>query len=275
MKKLLLLLFSVMISFNSYGKWTKTSEGIEGEIFHIDFQTIKKLDNGNVVFWVLVDLDESVDGYISSKMYWQGDCFLSRMKVLSLIQYEEPMGGGESLSLDGLIGLEGADAWQYLPPDSIGYMNLEEVCSLVEHYSKSNYEDKVLELIAEFDSYEWDYELEALRVAAEEALGIEQQNRALADAIEREREQAHIDAERLKRTQVCLDEVEQQFNNRLLELEIERSELQACSEGDSSATRLACKFSLLLFDSDNELGKIRDEYNYEFMDCHGLHNNVD
>jgi len=93
--------------------------------------------------------------------------------------------------------------------------------------------------------------------------------------IERKKEQAQRDAERLKRTQVCLDEVEQQFNNRLLELEIERSELQACSEGDSSATRLACKFSLLLFDSDNELGKIRDEYNYEFMDCHGLHDIVD
>ena len=93
--------------------------------------------------------------------------------------------------------------------------------------------------------------------------------------IERKKEQAQRDVERLKRTQVCLDEAEKELNNRLLELEIERSELQACSEGDSSATSLACKFSLLLFDSDNELGKIRDEYNYEFMDCHGLHDNVD
>ena len=85
--------------------------------------------------------------------------------------------------------------------------------------------------------------------------------------IERKKEQAQRDVERLKRTQVCLDEAEQELNNRLLELEIERSELQACSEGDSSATSLACKFSLLLLESTN---KIRYEYNYKFMDCHGL-----
>ena len=143
-----------MFSFNSYGEWTKTSEDTDGDSFYIDFQTIKKLDDGNVIFWALVDNIESVDGYMSSKMYWQGDCFLSRMKVLSMIQYEEPMGGGESLSLGGgIIGLEDIMDWQYLPPDSIGYANLEEVCSLAEHYSKSNYEDKVLETIAEFESY--------------------------------------------------------------------------------------------------------------------------
>ena len=73
-------------------------------------------------------------------------------------------------------------------------------------------------------------------------------------------------------TQVCLDELEQEFNNRLLELEIERSELQACAEGDSSATRLACKFSLLLVDTTD---KIRYEYNNKFKDCLELDDNVD
>ena len=145
-----------MLSFNSYGEWTKTSEDIDGASFHIDFQTVKKLDNGNVVFWTLIDNIEEVDGFMSSKIYWQGDCNLSGFKVLSLLQYEEPMGGGEIVSLDGLIGLEGADAWQYLPPDSIGYMNLEEVCLLADQSSMNNYQSKVLELIAEFESYEWE-----------------------------------------------------------------------------------------------------------------------
>ena len=144
-----------MLSFNSYGEWTKTSKDMDGNSFYIDFKTVKKLDNGNVVFWTLIDNIEEDDGFMSNKMFWEGDCNLSRFKVLSLLQYEEPMGGGEIVSLDGLIGLEGADAWQYLPPDSIGYMNLEEVCLLADQSSMNNYQSKVLELIAEYESYEW------------------------------------------------------------------------------------------------------------------------
>jgi len=30
MKKLLILLFSILISFNSYGEWTKVVEGVDG-----------------------------------------------------------------------------------------------------------------------------------------------------------------------------------------------------------------------------------------------------
>ena len=161
MKKLLLLLFSLMLSFNSYGEWTKTSEDDDGDAYYIDFQTVKKLDNGNVVFWVMVDSAKGVEGaldnelYMSSKMFWQGDCDLFRFKVLSITQYEKPMGRGDSESYDGYLELMGMDAWNYLPPDSIGYMNLNEICSLAEHYSKNNYEEKVLETIAEFESFDW------------------------------------------------------------------------------------------------------------------------
>ncbi len=145
-----------MLSFNSFGEWTKTSEDTDGDSFYIDFQTIKKLDNGNVIFWGMVDNLEGNDGFMSSKMFWEGDCNLSRMKVLSLIQYEEPMGVGESESLGGgIVELDDIMSWQYLPPDSIGYMNLEEVCSLTKYYSDSDYEDLVLETIAEFESFDW------------------------------------------------------------------------------------------------------------------------
>ena len=161
MKKLLILLFSLMLSFNSYGEWTKTSEDDDGDAYYIDFQTVKKLDNGNVVFWVMVDSAKGVEGvldnelYMSSKMFWQGDCDLFRFKVLSITQYEKPMGRGDSESYDGYLELMGMDAWNYLPPDSIGYMNLNEICSLAEHYSKNNYEEKVLETIAEFEIFDW------------------------------------------------------------------------------------------------------------------------
>ncbi len=153
MKKLLLLLFSLMLSFNSYGEWTKTNEDIDGASFYIDFETVNKLDNGYVVFWMMADVDLNKDGYMSSKTYWQGDCNLSRMKALSLIQYKEPMGLGESQSAsESEVELAG---WQYLPPDSIGLDILETVCSLADQSSMNNYQSKVLELIAEYESYEW------------------------------------------------------------------------------------------------------------------------
>jgi hypothetical protein len=156
MKKLLLLLISLLLSFNSYGDWTKTSEDTDGDSFYIDFQTIKKLDNGNVIFWGMIDNLEGNDGFMSSKIFWEGDCNLSRMKVLSLIQYEEPMGEGESESLGaGIVELDDIMPWRYLPPDTVGYMNLEEVCSLTKYYSNSDYEDKVLETITHYESFDW------------------------------------------------------------------------------------------------------------------------
>ena len=162
MKKLILLLFSLLLSFNSYGEWTKTSEGLDGDSFYIDFHTVKKLDNGNVVFWVMVDSTEPADGFLSdskfysSKTFWEVDCDLLRFKFLSMTQYEEPMGMGESESLDGITGAEEFMSWQYLPPDSLGYWNTEEVCGLAEYYSDSDYEDKVLEAITHFESVDWD-----------------------------------------------------------------------------------------------------------------------
>jgi len=43
MKKLLVLLFSILISFNSYGEWTAVSESVDGDIAYIDYENIKKI----------------------------------------------------------------------------------------------------------------------------------------------------------------------------------------------------------------------------------------
>jgi hypothetical protein len=53
MKQLLTLLFSILISFNSYGQWTKITES-DGDSIYIDFDTIKEQD-GYVYWWVLTD----------------------------------------------------------------------------------------------------------------------------------------------------------------------------------------------------------------------------
>ena len=52
MKKLLLLLFSVIISFNSYGEWTKLVSMDNSSVF-IDLETLKEKDG--YVYWWLMD----------------------------------------------------------------------------------------------------------------------------------------------------------------------------------------------------------------------------
>ena len=42
MKKLLILLFSILISFNSYGELVEVTESTDGDISYIDKNTIKK-----------------------------------------------------------------------------------------------------------------------------------------------------------------------------------------------------------------------------------------
>ena len=67
MKKLLLLLFSILISFNSYGEWTQTAEWDNGDTQYIDFDTIKSVD-GYVLWWGLKNKDYD-DGYKSLMAY--------------------------------------------------------------------------------------------------------------------------------------------------------------------------------------------------------------
>ena len=50
MKKLLILLFSILISFNSYGEWEEVAEGMNGDIYYLDKDSIKK-HGGYVYFW--------------------------------------------------------------------------------------------------------------------------------------------------------------------------------------------------------------------------------
>ncbi|SVC22094.1 uncharacterized protein METZ01_LOCUS274948, partial [marine metagenome] len=39
MKKLLILLFSLMLSFNSYGEWMKVTENVDDDSYYIDFNS--------------------------------------------------------------------------------------------------------------------------------------------------------------------------------------------------------------------------------------------
>jgi len=131
MKKLLLiftLLFStLMFSTPSYGEWTKTGVNVDGTTFYVDFERIRKHD-GYVYYWTLSDyLKPLTAGYLSAKLYKQGDCKLFRFKVLSGSFHKEPMGGGTGKTENAKN-----PEWIYPPPASINETMLKAVCDHVK-----------------------------------------------------------------------------------------------------------------------------------------------
>jgi hypothetical protein len=126
MKKLLTLLFTVLISINSYGEWVKVSVGaISGNTSYIEVDKIRE-QNSYVYFWTLQDFLKPNDwGDMSIKAYWQGDCGLGRTKTLSRIFYPQPMGEGVSESNNSPL------EWEYHAPDSVGDGILDYACNLV------------------------------------------------------------------------------------------------------------------------------------------------
>jgi hypothetical protein len=127
MKKLLLLLFSLLISFNSYGEWERVSESDDGAITtYIDMDTIKEHE-GYVYFWELSDyLKPDEWGDMSLKAYVQADCGVNRQKFLSFITYQQPMGKGSSETTTP------PDKWYYPSPGTIGGISLGYVCDYVD-----------------------------------------------------------------------------------------------------------------------------------------------
>jgi hypothetical protein len=128
MKKLLLiftlLVSTVMFSSPSYAKWTKVSTNTIGVTFYVDFERIRKHDR-YVYWWNLNDrLKPSTGGYLSVKIYKQGDCGSFQVKYLSFVNHKEPMGRnlGESYNPKN-------PQWVYHDPHSANESILKSVCS--------------------------------------------------------------------------------------------------------------------------------------------------
>ena len=130
MKKLTLttLVFSLlMFSSTSFADWTKVSENADGYTFYVDFERIRK-HGGYVYFWSLDDyLKPNKSGYLSDKVYQQGDCKLFRFKYLSFSFHKEPMGEGT-----GEIENKPDKEWNYPSPNS----SIEEILKKVCRYAK-------------------------------------------------------------------------------------------------------------------------------------------
>ena len=129
MKKLILtfaLIFSVMFSSTSFAEWTKVSSNMgEQNTYYVDFEKVRKV-NGFVYFWTLSNYLKPLEGTLSTKIHWQGDCKFLRNKVLSFSSHKEPMGGGTGQNFPVP---ESHKDWQYPPPESSHEIVLKTVCS--------------------------------------------------------------------------------------------------------------------------------------------------
>ena len=118
------LSFSIlMFSSPSYAGWTKLVTNVDGTTFYVDFERIRK--HGEYVYWwTLVDYLKPMEGDLSAKRYWEGDCKLFRLRYLSGSYHKEPMGGGtaEPSTYSG-------DDWKYPSPNSAMEFLLKKVCS--------------------------------------------------------------------------------------------------------------------------------------------------
>ena len=122
MKQIPILLFSLLISINSYGAWEFHSSSLEVDKFYIDSDV--KQDNGYVYFWYLKSyLMPNKFGDMSAKVNIKGDCSNNRLKYLSYIFYSEPMGKG-----DGERSNE-ESKWEYPTSESTGIDLLKVTCS--------------------------------------------------------------------------------------------------------------------------------------------------
>tara|TARA_B110000008_G_C16961142_1_gene560197 strand:- start:1994 stop:2362 length:369 start_codon:yes stop_codon:yes gene_type:complete len=117
-----LLLFSILISFNSFGEWKFHSSSLRGDTFHLHADTITK-DERYVYYWYLKSyLIPNKYGDFSAKVKVKGDCSNNKLKYLTYVWYKEPMGKGLGERSDK------ASEWEYPTAASVGAEMLIEVC---------------------------------------------------------------------------------------------------------------------------------------------------
>ena len=206
LKKLIVLLFFLLLSFNTYAVWTEIPiiEDDSIEQGFIDFDNLKRKNDGYVYWWMMTSRSDS-----SEKIYLRTDCEGERMNPLQADFHDKPLGKGESTSI------QSSEGWTYPAPDTAMYRFLGVVCELadenpeqrtqsvenllmsIEYKNKINnlYEKEVeneehKDLLDE-ERHRLD-ELEAERTAQQLAYENEQYNRLLNLEVQAEQDQERL-----------------------------------------------------------------------------------
>ena len=138
MKKLSLILLSLLLSFNSYGEWIQVPTNEKGGTY-IDFDNLKLRNDGYVYWWMMVS-----DSSSSQTAYIQTDCKTKAVNVLQLDSYDEPMGAGD------LTSTKSDEGWLYVAPDRGIYRFIGVVCELAEETPEER-EKSIANLLMELE----------------------------------------------------------------------------------------------------------------------------
>ena len=128
MKKILVPLFSLIISFNAYGEWTFVAEGVPinntSHTHYVDFDSVKV--NGNVYHWKLTDYSKPDQwGDLSFRMLYETDCNVpQKTRILSQLYYIQPMGKGSTSTTSNK-----PSDWFYIIPASVDEAITNSVCA--------------------------------------------------------------------------------------------------------------------------------------------------
>jgi len=126
MKKMLLLIFSLLITTSSFGEWSYITKGGDDE-YYIDFDTISN-NNGYVYYWRLMNFPSPPYGEgVSQVELFEVNCnppVKERRKMFYF--FNSPMGNGQMGPVNDASSYTGA--WGYARPGSVRKRLLEAVC---------------------------------------------------------------------------------------------------------------------------------------------------
>ena len=119
------MILSFSFSFSVFADWTFVAQNTDGTNIFIDYDKIKE-QNGYIYFWQLTNYNESKDRIQSTRNFYQGDCNLGRLKILSFSTNSLPWFSGEILN--PADDFKPDVKWRYTPPGTMWEAVLTAAC---------------------------------------------------------------------------------------------------------------------------------------------------
>lgn len=126
-KKTILGLLLGLLSASATAEWTLITSNDELDVY-VDAATSPKV-NSKAKTWVLSNYKTEQKNESLKKLYWstkgqfEYDCAEVKLRILALLQFSEPMGGGQVLYQSTDVS-----NWTPLPPESIGFSLWQSAC---------------------------------------------------------------------------------------------------------------------------------------------------
>ncbi|ODT83066.1 MAG: hypothetical protein ABS69_04685 [Nitrosomonadales bacterium SCN 54-20] len=126
-KKTILGLLLGLLSASATAEWTLITSNDELDVY-VDAATSPKVNN-KAKNWVLSNYKTEQKNERLKKLYWstkgqfEYDCAEVKLRILALLEFSEPMGGGQVL-----YQRTDVSNWTPLPPESIGFTLWQSAC---------------------------------------------------------------------------------------------------------------------------------------------------